>query len=427
MKKKNILLLTIAFVLVIACSALGEAAGQGLFTRLTLTLTVGDTVTEVYVQPGETADLSAIDAGEGMRLVCWLDENGESADLTAPVTESVSYTALVAPALAGEFEPWLELDEYGLAHPDAAVSGEEIAAGVDAMFDGAVDTGALAWLETVSESELASALDGLFAPELLASLDGDEALTRIEAANIIYPLYMTSLYGAAWDYNAVYYVTAADLDPLREGADAMVACIDTSGAVRYDEGCVNLDGYLYRADDMGLFYMDEEVDGLYYGPDGRYTSGSEELDAYVAEILEPICAEYETREEMLRAAYLYVRDSFTYLRRNYYSVGDDGWQIDEALTMFSTGRGNCYCYAAAFWALARGLGYDATAVAGTVGWDRDPHGWVIMYDADGNRVTYDVELEMAYRVNRHRYDVDMYAMNTWKAAQWNYVYGAQFQ
>ncbi len=144
-------------------------------------------------------------------------------------------------------------------------------------------------------------------------------------------------------------------------------------------------------------------------------------------MLEPICAEYETREEMLRAAYLYVRDSFTYLRRNYYNVGDDGWQIDEALTMFTTGRGNCYCYAAAFWALARGLGYDATAVAGTVGWDRDPHGWVIMYDDDGNRVTYDVELEMSYRVNRHRYDVDMYAMNSWKAAQWNYIYGEQFQ
>ena len=94
--------------------------------------------------------------------------------------------------------------------------------------------------------------------------------------------------------------------------------------------------------------------------------------------------------------------------------------------MLSTSRGNCYNYAAAFWALARGLGYDATAVAGTVGWDRDPHGWVIMYDAEGERITYDVELEMAYRYQRGRYDVDMYAMGSWKANQWNYIYGEQF-
>ena len=101
-------------------------------------------------------------------------------------------------------------------------------------------------------------------------------------------------------------------------------------------------------------------------------------------------------------------------------------QIDEAVTMLSTSRGNCYNYAAAFWALARGLGYDATAVAGTVGWDHDPHGWVIMYDAEGERITYDVELEMAYRYQRGRYDVDMYAMGSWKANQWNYIYGEQF-
>ena len=68
------------------------------------------------------------------------------------------------------------------------------------------------------------------------------------------------------------------------------------------------------------------------------------------------------REEMLRAMYLHVRDDFTYLRRNYYQVSDIGWAMKEALTMYSTGRGNCYCYAAAFWTAARGLGYDATVV-----------------------------------------------------------------
>ena len=65
--------------------------------------------------------------------------------------------------------------------------------------------------------------------------------------------------------------------------------------------------------------------------------------------------------------YLYVRDSFTYLRRHYYKTGDVGWATQEALTMYSTDRGNCYCYASAFWAAARALGFDAKIVSGTYG------------------------------------------------------------
>ena len=426
-RKLEIALLGVALAVVAACSAAGEASLQGFFTRLTLTLTVGDSVTEVYAQPGETADLSAVTAGEGLRVAYWLDSDGGAADLSQPVEADAEYTAVLAPELNGQLEPWLELDEHGLAHPGEHVTGEEIAAAVDSMFGGAVRTDVIARLDTVSEVELALVLDGLFPPEALSGLTENDPLSRIEAAGIIYPLYMDTLYGDAWGYDAVYAVIAPDLDPLSDGAGAMTACLDASGAVYYGEGLVNLDGYLYRVDASGLFCMDEEVDGLYYGADGRCTSGNEELDAYVAETLAPICAEYETREGMLRAAYLYVRDNFTYLRRNYYAVGDDGWQIDEALTMFSTGRGNCYCYAAAFWSLARGLGYDATAVAGTVGWERSPHGWVIMYDGDGTRIVYDVELEMAYHYNRGRYDVDLYAMEPEDTTSWNYIYGEQFR
>ena len=423
MKKKSILLLCAILAVVLACGAWGD----GLFTRVTVTLTVGDETHNLHAQPGDVlnADELASFAMDGERIVAWISPSGQTADLSEPVEYNASYTALVAPALAEEMEPWLSPDENGLVHPDALVSGEEVADGISALFADYEPDG-MDELETVSESELFEVLYGLFAPELLESLSGTEPMTRIECAQVLYPLYMNSLYGDSWGYDTEYRVVAADLDPLRDGADAMAECVDESGAVHYEEGLVNLDGYLYRADDAGLFYMDETVDGLYYGPDGRYTSGSAELDALVADALAPICDEYETREEMLRAAYLYVRDDFTYLRRNYYSVGDDGWQIDEAVTMLSTSRGNCYNYAAAFWALARGLGYDATAVAGTVGWDRDPHGWVIMYDAEGERITYDVELEMAYRYQRGRYDVDMYAMGSWKANQWNYIYGEQF-
>lgn len=64
--------------------------------------------------------------------------------------------------------------------------------------------------------------------------------------------------------------------------------------------------------------------------------------------------------------------------------------------MNCTGRGNCYCYAAAFWAAARALGYDAKIVSGTYGADEAPHGWVEILRG-GERYTYDVEIEMAVR------------------------------
>lgn len=188
---------------------------------------------------------------------------------------------------------------------------------------------------------------------------------------------------------------------------------------------MNVDGWLYFVRD-GSFVRSETVNGLYLGADGRYSSGSKELDELVARTLDEICAGGGSRDELLREAYLYVRDSFDYLRRNYYEVGADGWQTDEALTMLTTRRGNCYCYAAAFCALARGLGYDATAVAGTVGYARSPHGWVIMYDSEGTRIVYDVELEMAYIYDRGIENADFYALEPLRAYRWSYVYGEQF-
>ena len=426
LKYKKLLSAAAAALACAAVSALCVAASMGEFTRCTLTFTVGDTVSELRMRPGGTPDMEDLAAPEGERIVLWLSD-GEQAYPEQPAVGDEEYVALLSPAFAEEYSGWLELDEYGLAHPDAGLTGDEAARGVAAMFSGEVDTDALEGLDTVSEAVLGAALEGLFAPEALAGLDSAEPLTRMEAAGILYPLYMTSLYGDAWGFDAVYSVGAPDLDPLAEGADCLAACLDMTNSVRYEPGFVNLDGWLYCADDMGLFYMDETVDGFYFGPDGRYSSGNERLDELVAAALAPICAGCETREDMLRAAYLYVRDSFDYLRRNYYEVGDEGWESAEAVTMLATQRGNCYNYAAAFWALARGLGFDATAVSGTVGWARSPHGWVIMYDDAGERLIYDVELEMAYIYDRGLLQTDFYAMNGAKSASLNYIFGEQFQ
>ena len=423
---KRALVLTGAIVLAALSAFTAAVAQTGFFTRLELSFTAGGMVTELYVQPGETPDVSGVVLPEGSRVLCWLDAGGGEAEPAVPAEADAEYEAMLGPALAGSMEPWLERDGAGFALPDAYVTGAELAGGLRSMFAAEVYTGALAGYETVSELDIAAAIEGLFAPDELPGLCGTQPLTRIEAADILYTLYMDARCGE-WGFDSLYYVPAPDLDILRDGARELDACLTQDDEAVYEPGFHFIGGCLYRADDMGLLYMDETVDGIYYGPDGRATSGDAELDALVREALEPICAEYETREEMLRAAYVYVRDNFEYLRRNYYKVGDEGWQISEATTMLSTHRGNCYNYAAAFWALARGLGYDADAVAGTVGWNRSPHGWVIMDGAGGTRLVYDVELEMAYRYQRGLADTDLYAMDPVAAYSWNYIYGEQYR
>ena len=146
----------------------------------------------------------------------------------------------------------------------------------------------------------------------------------------------------------------------------------------------------------GHFLKNAWLGSLYFGPSGRYTSGSYELDGYVAAAIAANTDESMTRDEKLYAMYLYVRDGFTYLRRHYYRLGDTGWALEEATTMYATGKGNCYCYAGAFWAAARGLGYDAKIVSGTYGKEKAPHGWVEIFLENG-RHTYDVEIEMVQR------------------------------
>lgn len=456
MRTKN-LLLGLLLALATACLGLTIAARAGAFARVTLSFTVQDTVTVCELKPGETPELPSVQPGEGLRFICWLDSDGEEADPSGPAEADGEFTALIAPELAPAMTPWLEHGELGRLLPEQGVTGAELASGVSALFAGNFEAEGLAEKETVTASELAAALEGCFAPSELAEISGDAPLTRLEAARIL-----CSLGGFA--YPAPESAPAPDLAADTPGAAELAACAGDEGAASYTPGPVIIDDAFYYVNDDGLFVTDAEIDGMYYdeegrcsgedfepgfvniagwlyyvnedgefvfdetvngiafGPDGRYSSGNLELDALVAEVLAPICAEYETRDEMLRAAYDYARDSFEYLRRNYYSVGETGWEVEEAYTMFSTGRGNCYNYAAAFWALARGLGYDAVAVSGTMGWDYEPHGWVTIVNAEGERLTYDCETEMAYRRDGE-YGKDMFAMVWWFAAGWNYYYG----
>lgn len=427
--------------------------------HVTLRFDVGGEQTALELEPGSSADVSGLEtAPEGQRFICWLGPDGNPADPELPAERSASYTALLAPLPSQDPRPWLEYDELGRLRPDELISGAELARGVSALFDGAFEPEGLDELHIVSQRDLAFSLRSVVPAEELEPLDSTEPMTRLEAASAIAAL-------AGLEPGRPETAPAPDLAADREGAAALAACADPAGAVSYKPGPVIADGGVYYVDESGLFVTNAEIGGLRFGADGccrglrltpgfvniagylyyveadgslaadtdigglhfaadgRYTSGSEELDGLVAGILSGICAENESREGRLYAAYVYVRDGFQYLRRNFYTLGETGWELEEALTMLTTGRGNCYNYAAAFWALARGLGYDAEAVSGTLGWDYDRHGWVVIYDEAGTRLTYDPETEMAYIRDGDR-PRNMFAMSPAYAAGWNYHYGA---
>ena len=87
--------------------------------------------------------------------------------------------------------------------------------------------------------------------------------------------------------------------------------------------------------------------------------------------------------------------------------------------MFETSKGNCYNFTAAFWALARGVGYDAVCYSGLVGVDRNPHSWVeIVFD--GTPYIFDVETEMQNRLNNDYY-TSMYQMTYERGKLWSYA------
>ena len=213
----------------------------------------------------------------------------------------------------------------------------------------------------------------------------------------------------------------ADLDPgSEEAAAASLSC----GEWAVGEGMTLLGcGKLYYIEG-GRVLRDGDVGTLRFGADGAYTSGSEELDALCRDAVIRTVNLADDGERRLRSVYTYVRDRFAYLRRNYYDTGEHGWELEEATHMLSTHYGNCYSFAAAFWALARSLGYDAHAVSGTQGQNFAPHGWVWMDMEDGLRCFYDVEAE--YAALRDGYSLNPMFRMTYGVAtnQWLYVFNA---
>lgn len=122
----------------------------------------------------------------------------------------------------------------------------------------------------------------------------------------------------------------------------------------------------------------------------------------------------------LRTVFDYCVESFEYLRRldNVLGKGETGWEINEAKTMISTGKGNCYNFAATFWALSRGMGFETIAISGTCTSTDQPHAWTVI-NLDGENYFFDPQWQYDYN-RREIYDKDMFMIPMDKVGWWGY-------
>ena len=302
--------------------------------------------------------------------------------------------------------------EDGLFYPERTLTLGELSAALARAAGRGEDLPGDA-AEELTESTFRAALASVFDADAVdaamgsTARRGGPAVTRAEAAVILNALLDPERSGEGGVFPDVEdgYWAAEDI-----ALAAVSGRVWPDGRALPAPGFVWVDGWLYYADGDGHFLKNGRLGSLSFTSTGRYTSGSYELDGYVAAAIAASTDDSMTREERLRAMYLYVRDSFTYLRRHYYRLGDTGWALEEATTMYSTGKGNCYCYASAFWAAARALGYDAKIVSGTYGKEKAPHGWVEIYQGEAGRLTYDVEIEMVQRRDGNE-KCDMFALD----------------
>ncbi len=363
---------------------------------------------------------------EGLYLVAWTDETGARVDPAAPVEADTVYYALARPVL-NTGAVFLFPDEYGLLRPESAMTHAECAAALRALApEEHIDSSLLASLDAepdgvLTREELKTALDAFFDPEtvgpVLEALPETESdsTTRAEFAYSV-----SRLLGSERAAEEVYY---PDVAPTRWASAELLAAAG-GGTLTKDalvsmtrDGFLWFGGYLYRLDENGYFLTDAEFDGLYFDKNGRYTSGNAELDDYVAQTLSDFMTPDAARLDDLKAIYYHVKNDFQYLTRNYYDSGATGWDIDEALTIFRTNKGNCYCYAGAFCALARGLGYNARTYSGSIGIENQPHAWTEIA-LDGKIYICDPEIEMNYWLLKMY--TDNFMMLRENSLGWNY-------
>lgn len=118
---------------------------------------------------------------------------------------------------------------------------------------------------------------------------------------------------------------------------------------------------------------------------------------------------YNTVGRDLNKCYWWVVNNLSYQTLPVHVTPPTGYTRCEnyALYAFQQRRGNCYCYAAAFYYLAKGLGYNVQYIEGQVGMaagGNGPHGWV---SVELNGATYICDPEAQDEAHLSRYNFYM--------------------
>lgn len=185
-------------------------------------------------------------------------------------------------------------------------------------------------------------------------------------------------------------------------------------------GWHNVLGELFHVNDSKQFDKNTTVDGIELNHDGRFTTGSEKLDTLLTAVAAKVVKSEMTQMEKLRAMYDYAKEHFGYLGIGTVDTTIPGWQIEQATNMLTNGKGNCYSWASGFTYLARKVGFDAKAIAGTgvsPKGNESVHAWTEI-TIDGTAYTFDPQIESIYasRYNEH-YDL---FMKKYGESEWGY-------
>nr|WP_297170910.1 S-layer homology domain-containing protein [uncultured Agathobaculum sp.] len=191
------------------------------------------------------------------------------------------------------------------------------------------------------------------------------------------------------------------------------------------EGWHNIGGLLFHVNAAQQFDRNTMIGSLELDRNGRYTTGSAELDTLLANAVAGVVTDEMTQLEKLRAVYDYAKETFGYLGIGEVDTTVDGWEIEQAINMLTTKRGNCYSWSSVFTYLARQVGYDAQAIPGTgvsPSGSESVHAWTEI-TIDGVDYTFDPQIESVYAA-RYGQNYDLF-MKQYGQAEWGYIRPAQ--
>ncbi len=402
-----------------------------------------------FLVEGQTLSMQLVNAGsspvapevnvEGYVFSHWCSERGHR---TKPDGEVIladrEFTAVVYPDLSA-YEPYLFADENGFVHPEGALTGQDLDRALKAL---AVVDASLKNVPVPVEAaaltaeELLAVLEKCFPESEVNSVRAEltqNAVTRASFARVMNTLLRREDVVKVTQSQPLPRDVALEEDMNNVLMAVLVHEFDPQGWLIYSDavfrmpwqpGFANLDGWLYYADENGVPILDGSLGTLTFGKDGRYTSGDPELDAMVAELIAGFIREDPAadRETLLMRAFEYTRDSFNYVNRGILEAGATGWEIEKAKQMFDKGSGNCYNYAAVFWALARNLGYDAVCCSGKALSNAGPHAWV-QIEMDGEPYIFDPQLAWRETTGeRTNWGEDMFKIPARLWHQWRYIF-----